>query len=165
MYKYSLFCLYIIQWSTIIWLEQSLIFINSLLVQRPRPQPICRNTRARGTQQPPADRPSDLLKGTIRGSLFHPEWPFVVLCRLALEGNVISHWLNGPSQRRDLTYIRTHTQTQVGGPIRERDLMAPCGASIDSSERVLMSCGWRLINRFSAVTFQLRASQYYTLRC
>lgn len=106
----------------------------------------------RGTRRPPADRPSGLLKGTIRGSLFHPEWPFVPRCvAWCWRGNVISHRLNGPCER---TGTRTHTHTQVRlASLSERGIWrhpavlqwAALPAPLHS-ERALMSCGRRFIN-------------------
>lgn len=65
-----------------------------------KPRPNLQDSPTRGTQPPPADRPSGLLKGTIRGSLFRLERPFVSGCGMApLKRNVISHRLNSPRQR------------------------------------------------------------------
>lgn len=106
----------------------------------------------RGTRQPPADRPSGLLKGTIRGSLFHPEWPFVPWCvAWCWRGNVISHRLNGPCERTG-THTRTHILRSGWCPSERGIWRHPAvlqWAALPAplhSERVLMSCGRCFIN-------------------
>lgn len=72
---------------------------NFLPVQQPRPQPICGGTA--GPKGPTSHQLTDQAacsKAQLGGSLFHPEWLFVPRCRPVLEGNVISHRLNGPNE-------------------------------------------------------------------
>lgn len=105
------------------------------------------DSQTQGTHLPPADQPSSFLKGTIRESLFHREWPFIMSPGTEEERHQsLGEWFKS---------VDTHTQKHT----LCMDLATPRGASIASSstheERVLMSYGWQFINRFMVVFFYL----------